>query len=264
MNIFKRTLIAAALFALIAAGVGLHTVLEPRIMVYMYHSISDEPFNPDAVEFSVMPDCFEKQLRYFSGSGFETIFATELPDADLNGKKKLVITFDDGYEDNYTRAFPLLKKYGCKATIFMIAGEIGKPGYLTADQIREMTESGLVSIQSHTVSHMPLAWGDKTYEDVVYEMSESKRIIEEAAGAPVTAIAIPNGNYDDMIIKIARDYYDVAFTGTDFIPYTGGDTMNIHRVGIYRRHSAGDVRRMTEQRPLYVLKRGVQKLLGME
>lgn len=234
-------------------------------MAYMYHSVSDEPFNPDGSELSVLPEQFEKQLAYLQNSGIETVFASELPELDeTTGPRRVVLTFDDGYEDNYTEAFPLLKKYGCKATIFMIAGCIDQPGYLTTAQIREMTDSGLVSIQSHTVSHVPLAWGDKTYEDVVYQLGESKRIIEEAAGAPVTALAIPNGNFDETIVDIAGDYYNVAFTGTGFRNYSKADIMDIYRVGIYRRHTAADLRRMTEHRILYVVKRGLEKLFGIE
>ncbi len=266
MNTFKRILIALGLFIIFAVGVELHTNLESRVLVYMYHSVSDQPFNPDAEEFTVAPAQFEKQLRYFSEQGFETLFATELPgiEPQAAGKKEIVLTFDDGYEDNYTDAFPLLKKYGCKATIFMIASKIDQPGYLSSAQIREMTESGVVSVQSHTVSHQPLAWGDKTYEDVDYEMGESKRLIEAASGAEVTAVAMPNGSFDQTVTDIAKKYYNVAFTGTDFAPYTGQDPMNIHRVGIYSRHTIGDIRRMTEKRPLYVLKRGLEKLLGLE
>ena len=266
MKLFRRCLIALLLFAVIAAAVEVNIYFSgARVMVYMYHSVSAEPFNPDDEALSVLPEQFEKQLAYFVSRGIETVFASELPELDeTTGPRRVVLTFDDGYEDNYTEAFPLLKKYGCKATIFMIASCIDTPGYLTSAQLREMTDSGLVSIQSHTVSHVPMAWGDKTYEDVVYELRESRRIIEEAAGAPVTVLSIPNGSFDETIIDIAKDYYSVAFTGTGLRNYSKADIMDIYRVGIYRRHSASDVRRMTDHRVLYVAKRGLEKLLGIE
>lgn len=266
MKLFKRCLIAALLFAVIAAVVELNIYFAgSRVMVYMYHSVSQEPISLDEAELSVLPEQLEKQLAYFNSRGIETVFATELPDIDENvGPRRVVLTFDDGYEDNYTVLFPLLKKYDCKATVFMVTGCIDLPGYLTAEQIREMTESGLVSVQSHTVSHVPLAWGDKTYEDIVYEMSESKRMLEEVSGAPVTALSIPNGNYDGVILDAADDYYDVVFSGTGFRPYSRDEITDIYRVGVYRYHTAGDVRRMTDHRVLYVIKRGLEKLLSIE
>ncbi len=269
MKTLKRMIIALLLFALAAAAAEFHAVFASgRTMVYMYHSVSDVPFNPDAEEFSVLESDFEAQLRYFSESGAETLFVTDLTKPEPEeGPRRVAITFDDGYEDNYTKAFPLLKKYGIKATVFMIAGKIDRPGYLTSAQIREMTESGLVSVQSHTVSHEPMAWGDKTYEDAVYEMGESKRLVEVASGAEVTALAMPNGSVDATLLDIADDYYTAVCTDADYRGFINGSAsnpMDIHRVGIYRRHSVRDVRRMTEHRALYVLKRGAEKLLGLD
>ena len=190
--------------------------INSKVFIYMYHSVREEPVNPEADELSVKPSEFEKHLAYFSKRGIKTLFADELPDLGPDDVHCVALTFDDGYEDNYTEAFPLLKKYNCKATIFMITSLIDQPGYLSSEQIREMTESGLVSVQSHTVSHEPLALGDKLYEDVDYELGESKRILEAISGRPVTALAMPNGSYDSAVIEIAKKYYDVAFTGTDF------------------------------------------------
>ena len=68
-------------------------------------------------------------------------------------EKPVILTFDDGYDDNYTELFPLLQKYNAKATIFVIPKAIGTPHKMTAEQIYELSRSGLVSIQSHTYSH---------------------------------------------------------------------------------------------------------------
>lgn len=229
------------------------------VLVYMYHSVREEPVNPDDADLSVRPKDFEKQLAFFAESGRETVFASELAGLPSGGKY-LVLTLDDGYEDNYTEVFPLLKKYNCKATVFMITRLIGKEGYLSAAQIKEMTESGLVSVQSHTVSHEPLALGDKEYEDVDFEMRASRAAIERISGREVTAVALPNGSYDSVVLDIAAKYYDVIFSGTSLKPYNG-DLLDLNRTGIYRHHSPWDVKAMTKWRGLYAIKRLGQKLI---
>ncbi|MCH5188893.1 MAG: polysaccharide deacetylase family protein [Oscillospiraceae bacterium] len=236
--------------------------INPKVLIYMYHSVSDEPLSLEESELSVIPAEFEKQLAYFSKREIPTLFADELPDRSSDEARCVVLTFDDGYEDNYTEVFPLLKKYNCKATIFMIASLIDTPGYLSSEQIREMTDSGLVSIQSHTVYHLPMALGGWSYEAIDYELGESKRIIEDISGRPVTALAMPNGSYDPKVIEVAEKYYNVAFTGTDFRVYSPDELMDIHRVGIYRRHRLSDVRRLTDNRGVYFAKRFLQKLVG--
>lgn len=264
MKVNKRVLVFSAAAAAAVLGVAVLVInmyfSGSGVMIYMYHSVREIPVNPDYAELSVLPSEFEKHLAFFSGSGIKTLFADEL--AGMEGKQPLsvVLTFDDGYEDNYTEVFPLLKKYNCKATIFMIADRIGKEGYLSAEQIREMTQSGLVSVQSHTVSHEPLALGDKEYEEVVYELEESKKMVEAASGGEVICVAMPNGSYDGVVLDIARRYYDVIFTGDSLHPYSLQDAQDANRAGIYRRHSISDVRRMTKRRGNYVVLRAVQKL----
>ncbi len=227
----------------------------------MYHSVREKPVNEDAAELSVRPAEFEKQLKFFKEKRMISLFASELKGRQSKHADYVVITLDDGYEDNYTQVFPLLKKYNCKATIFMITSLIGQEGYLSAEQIREMTESGLVSVQSHTVSHEPLALGDKVYEDVDRELGESKAALEAISGAAVDSVAMPNGSFDDVVIEIAKKYYDVIFTDISFRTYSLEDINDIHRVGIYRRHTLADVKAMTDRRGFYVVKRAAQKLL---
>ena len=250
-------LAAAALLGMIALNVY---YAGSDVIVYMYHSVSEEPVNADDEELSVRPESFERQLRFFAESGRRTIFASELAGLEKGGKY-LVLTFDDGYEDNYTEVFPLLKKYDCKATIFMITRLIGKEGYLSADQIREMTASGLVSVQSHTVSHEPLALGDKEFEDVDDEFRCSKIALQAITGQRVNAVSVPNGSYDSVVLDIAKGYYDVIFSGTSFKLYDY-NTLDVPRIGIYRRHTLGEVKNLTNRRGTYMVMRMLQKLVG--
>ena len=109
-------------------------VYSPKTKTLLYHLVMDEPYSPYTYLFVREAD-FEHQLSLIRESGISTYFADE-PEA-AKGKKALVITFDDGYADNYDTAFPLLKEYGVKATIFLITDMIGTEGHLSEKEILE-------------------------------------------------------------------------------------------------------------------------------
>ena len=117
-------------------------------------------------------------------------------------EKSLVITFDDGWADNYTNMFPILKEYDLTATIFVITGFIGQSNYMDWNQLREMSEAG-ISIQSHTASHKPLAQLSKA--EIEYEIETSKKTIEDALGEKVSFLSLPHGVFNDKVLKIAQD-----------------------------------------------------------
>jgi peptidoglycan/xylan/chitin deacetylase (PgdA/CDA1 family) len=117
-------------------------------------------------------------------------------------EKSLVITFDDGWADNYTNVFPILKAYGLTATIFVVTGFVGQPNYMDWNQLREMSEAG-ISIQSHTVNHKPLAQLSKA--EVEYELGTSKKTIEDALGKIVKFLSLPHGVFNDQVLKIVQD-----------------------------------------------------------
>ena len=124
-----------------------------KVLVLNYHKI-DHTF----ISLAVRPEDFDHQMKYLRDNGYHTISPDELYEA-LAGSGNLpenpvMITFDDGYEDNYTNAYPILKKYGFKATIFVVTGFLDKhkKGYLSWDEAREMNKNG-INIESHTVNH---------------------------------------------------------------------------------------------------------------
>lgn len=173
----------------------------------MYHLILDEPYSSET-ELFVKPEVFDETLRLLSKDGYNYLFADEYFKG--NGSKSVVLTFDDGYEDNYTNMFPILKKYSAKATVFLITDLIGSAGYLTEDQIREMSESGLVRFGSHTKTHCSMI--EISEDSVRAELSKSKRIIEDLTGCQCSTLAYPGGKYNSSIMKIASDYYEFAYT----------------------------------------------------
>lgn len=181
-----------------------------KVIVLNYHKV--DRMN---ISLSVLPEDFDTQMRYLSENNYHTITPQELYDS-LSGNLELpenpvLITFDDGYADNYRNAYPILKKYGFKATIFVISSFLGvEKNYFTWDQAREMEENG-ISIQSHTVDHKSMT--DLTDDQLRAELVESKKKIEAELGKPVEFIAYPTGTYNLHIAQLVKDAgYKAAFT----------------------------------------------------
>ena len=212
----------ALLFGLIIGGVLLfgyrpltakptpNLVSGERVLVLNYHKIDDAN-----ISLAVTPKDFEAQLKYLQDNGYHTITPDELYES-LEGGGRLpanpvLITFDDGYADNYSNAFPLLKKYGCKATIFVVTSFLSKyRSYLTWEQVKEMEQSG-ISIESHTVTHRSMT--DLTDEQLKEELVESKKKLEAELGHRVNYIAYPTGTYNLHIAQMVKEAgYKAAFT----------------------------------------------------
>lgn len=129
-----------------------------NVPILMYHAVGDETWGYS--DLFVRPSELENHLQYLADNGYETIFFDDLSHLE-DYEKPVILTFDDGYDDNYTELYPLLQKYQAKATIFVIPRDLGKAHKMTAEQIQELAQSGLVSIQSHTWSHGNLSCMDE-------------------------------------------------------------------------------------------------------
>lgn len=180
------------------------------VPVLYYHSVNENAEN----EVTISPEMLEKQLDYINDNEYITITINELYDHLINNQpipeKSIVITFDDGYMNNYTEAFPLLKERNMKATIFCVGNSLDGSYYLSKDSIKEMSDYG-IDIESHTVNHMHL--DTLNYDEQLSEMKNSKDILENITGKNVTAIAYPFGDFNDDSIKAAKEAgYKLAFT----------------------------------------------------
>ncbi|HMM20346.1 MAG TPA: polysaccharide deacetylase family protein [Selenomonadales bacterium] len=164
---------------------------------------------------SLAPQEFEEQIRYLSEHGYHSISPDMLMDYIERGKplpdKPVLITFDDGYRDNYTNAFPILKKYGFTATIFLVTGLVGRdPRFLTWEQAREMQQAGFV-FGSHTVHHAALT--ALSQDEAFAELTESRLEIERQLGAKPRYFAYPTGAYNLRTAELVRKAgYRAAFT----------------------------------------------------
>jgi len=172
------------------------------VPILNYHMVSD--LN---IPLSLSAENFDQQMKYIYDNGYTTITPDQLMANMKYGKplpeKPVMITFDDGYLDNYTTAYPILKKYGQKAVFFLITANIGVDHrFMNWQQAREMSDNGMI-MQSHTVNHVNLK--KISTEAASQELADSKRIIEENLGRPVRYLAYPEGGVNKSTAQLAKD-----------------------------------------------------------
>jgi len=202
------------------------------VPVLMYHSISDDKHS----SLTVSPDMFNKQMQYLNDKGYSVISLDEFVCARSAGRKfsrkEVVITFDDGYEDNFTKAFPVLFKYNMPAIIFLEASKIGKDSrYLTWDQVRLMAKNS-ISFGSHTNTgaYLPPISDD---EVLMYEISDSKQAIETQAEEEVKYFCYPIGGFNARIKSLVKQagYKGACATNRGF-DMLNEDVYEINRIKV--------------------------------
>lgn len=173
------------------------------VPIVMYHHVGYAQ-KPD--KNTVSPEIFESQIAFLKKNKYRVIPLGEVVMAIKEKrnlpKQSVVITFDDGYEDNYTNAFPILKQYGFPATIFVITDIIGTSGQLTIGQMKEMLNTG-IEMASHTQGHPYLP--EQSSERQKKEIFESKRVLQESLGIPVRHISYPSGGFNEQIKTFVKE-----------------------------------------------------------
>lgn len=174
-----------------------HSGRRIKIPILLYHYIGNNPNPEDKARnnLSVTPAKFDSQMGYLAQNGFTPISLDTML-AGLKGNiilppKAIALTIDDGYADLYVNAFPILKKYDFKATVFIPTGLIGTAYYAGWEQLAQMQSSGLFSFQAHSVNHANLP--SLSNERLKFELTESKKTLEHKFGIPVNFIAYPYG-----------------------------------------------------------------------
>jgi len=202
-----RIFLAFVLIVLIIGGrVFLDKIYVPAIL--MYHSVGGEGSFPEyyGSKLNVTPDTFQRQMKFLHNKGYNVISLEEFIERIKSGKrvprKTVAITFDDGIRNNFSEAFPILKKYNFPATIFIPTGYVGKKKYLTWDQIKIMSENG-IHMGSHTVTQRFLP--DLPIEEVWEELAESKRTLEKETGHPVATLSYPIGGFTEKIRNLVKE-----------------------------------------------------------
>jgi len=181
-----------------------------KVPILLFHKV--EPQAEWGVT-ALKPAKFRELMHTLAEQGYQTLSLEEFSSPDnLDRRRKLLITFDDGYEGVYTHAFPILESFGFNAAVFVITGFVGKENswdmnlggkkfrHLDWNQIRELSERGF-SIGSHTVNHFDLTKLNSS--QVEYELKKSKQDLQDQLGREVVHLSYPFGRFNQLVQKEA-------------------------------------------------------------
>jgi peptidoglycan/xylan/chitin deacetylase (PgdA/CDA1 family) len=214
-----------------------------KIPILIYHRVVD---SPQRDSLCISPQVFEKQMRFLSKRGFQTISLEKLLESTKKKEslsKKIILTFDDGYEDIYLFAFPILKKYGFKATIFLVPSFVGKTNLwdkdskrpkaklLNLEQILEMKKSGF-SFGAHSLTHQSLI--EFSPKEASYEIEQSKIDLEKLLGEQVISFCYPYGKVNELVKDLIKKVSFRCALASDSGPLNvEKDLFEIRRIQIF-------------------------------
>jgi len=183
------------------------------IPVLLYHHVSED--NSDLPQLTVTPQEFERQMEMLKAAGFKTI-SPEMLVAYMRQEpvtlpsKPILITFDDGYEDNYSNAFPILKQYGFSAVIFIPGVNINRDKRLSSAQIREMSAQG-IAFGGHSVTHSDLT--SLSGQELQHEVKDIKKDLSQVTAKTSELFSYPYGYFNLSTWEVtASAGYQAAFT----------------------------------------------------
>lgn len=206
------------------------------VPILVYHRLS--PLGPEATEddreMTVEPGAFEAQMHWLSAEGFHTVSMARVADALDGGRrlptKPVVVSFDDGYEDGFAVALPILRRYGLTATFYVHPQALGRPGRMTWEQVRALDRAGM-EIGSHTLSHPHLPALDD--HALSHEVLESRVELETFLGHRITSFAYPFGDHDDRVVEAVRAAgYRTAVTVRTGVVHRDDDRLLLDRIVI--------------------------------
>ncbi|MBR1884089.1 MAG: polysaccharide deacetylase family protein [Clostridia bacterium] len=195
--------------------------LKYAVPIFMYHWVVDDTAGYPYIENMVRPETLREQVEYIANNGYESVFTTELGNLAAY-EKPVMLTFDDGFVSVYQNAFPILKEFNVKGTVFVISELVDTPGYCTKAQLKEMYESGLVDLQCHTATHPYLA--QLTREQMHNEMQKCIDYLKSEFGITSTVMCYPYGSRNSITIEETQKLgflYGLAMDGG--IYYSGRD-----------------------------------------
>ena len=232
----KKIVVLILFLTLLLCGAwGVWIAPQYTVPILTYHSFSPVVTRGDLL--SVSSDHFEQQMAYLKNNGYHVISLDELADGIVAGRdfphNTVVITIDDGYQNNYQYAYPILKKYGFPATIFLITNFMdASVDFLTWAEVKEMAGHG-ISFGSHTKNHVYLPSVSNAallQEEVV----GSKEMLERQLGHRVTHFCYPLGGFSEeskAVIEKAG-YRSACVTNRGYSPGNKSDLYELHRISV--------------------------------
>lgn len=230
-----------------------------RVPILMYHSIDDS-----SSAACVKPKRFDEQLAYLFKSGYQAVDLDAVYNCLTQGaplpSKPIVITFDDGYRDNLENAYPVLKKYGMCATIFLPTGYMDgtnrwneaegaqKRPLLSWTEVRLLAGDPLISFQAHTCTHPKLS--QIHLDQVRDELKRSKETIEDRLGRPCNHLAYPYGDFNIPVRDTAEECgFHTASSTRWGRNRPGVDLFSLYRIGVRNQDRLSDFKRALGEQP---------------
>jgi len=238
MKIIKKIAIALLLIG-VSISCFYFLWLSPRytVPILAYHDFNHRG------GIAITPENFERQMHYLKENGYNAISLDKL----VEGIRKrenfvhntVVITMDDGYKDNFTYAYPVLKKYGFPAMIFLIANKIGADeNFLNWDETKEMHKNN-ISFGGHTKNHVSLST-IKEKDTLWDEISGCKEIIESHIGKRIDYFCYPFGSFTEEVKKLVRQagYKGACATNLGHDKLNRADVYELNRVSLRNRDNS--------------------------
>ena len=206
--------------------------------ILLYHAICEDRNFPTSAATNVTPEEFNLQMEFILRHFALSSLGDMLDGPARDGRRRIAITFDDGYADNYTAAYTIIKRYAIPATFFLTASQVGRdwdfprgayPG-LSWDQIKEMADDPLINFASHSLRHIDLT--RLTKEESTLEINSSRMILEEKLGRPVQYFSYPHGSFNQRIIEEVRE---AGYRAACSVISRPGNDYSLRRILISRR-----------------------------
>lgn len=206
------------------------------VPVLCYHDVNPKQTNDMLMD----PAKFKEQMQYLKDNNYTTLTMSELYGFLKEDKKipekSVVITFDDGYIGNYTYAYPILKELNLHATIFMISGMLDNELYVNEKQLKELSDSDAIEIQSHTAMHEHLA--TLSEEKQLATLKTAKEKLESVIGKPVEYLAYPYGESNKDTRTAAKEAgYKLGFSLDGAMADKSDNNYNVDRLYISNNYT---------------------------
>ncbi|MDX8336812.1 polysaccharide deacetylase family protein [Candidatus Cetobacterium colombiensis] len=246
--------------------------------VIMYHRIIKDESEKGVHGTYVTVEQFEEQMKYLKKKGYETVTFKDLTNNRYKQrfdkeKKWIMLTFDDGYKDNYENAFPILKKYEFKGIIYILDGikynkwDVDNPQnpekkfeLMTQEELLEMQKYG-IEFGGHTISHPRLA--DLSIEKARKEIIESKSNIEKLVGKKLLSFAYPYGSLNEEVKEIPKEVeYEFAVATDSGSIIFSDDLFEIRRIGIFPTNSLFNFKRKVSGKYNFIKVKREEKSYG--
>lgn len=221
-------------------------VYEPKgIRILCYHEVTENRAPHDIYTLSLQE--FEKQIALIREEGYNVISLKDLlylmHGSGKTSSRLILLTFDDGFKGFYSLAYPVLKRYGYPAVLFITTGYINRDRrFMTWDDIYELKEEGLVDFGAHGVLHISLI--KATHATAVNELRKSKEEIEAKLSVVVEAFSYPYGTYNEFVKSLTKDAgFKLGFTARFGINTSSTDLFELRRITIFSSDSLSDFRK---------------------